>query len=68
MAFSWWRMLEMAEASGAVIGPHKYLMPAVPLAVLRQGLGEALLWFKAAHDQEKGRDHLLTISYWDEIL
>lgn len=61
-------MLETAEAPGAVTGPHKYLVPAVPLAVWRQGMGEALLWFKTAHDQDKRRGPLLTISYWDEIL
>lgn len=51
----------MVEASGAGVWPHKYLVPAVPLAVLRKGVGEALLWIKAAQDQDKGRGHLLTI-------
>lgn len=47
----------MVEASGAAMRPHKHLVPAVPLAVLR----EALLWLKAAQDQPKGRGHLPSI-------
>lgn len=38
-----------------------WCLQLVPLAVLRKGVGEALLWLKAAQDQDKGRGHLLTI-------
>ena len=50
----------MVEASGAMIWPREYLVPAVPLAVLRKGVREVLLWFKAAQDQGKGRGPFLT--------
>lgn len=51
----------------ALTWPHKYLVPVVSVAVLRERVGGTLLWFQGAQDPYK-RGHLLTTPYWGEIL
>lgn len=54
-------MVEMVEIWGALICPDD-LVPVVLVV-------EALLWYKAAgQHQDKGRSHLFTTPYWDEVL